>query len=173
MARLHRSTARTGSRSPAALCGSNKPITHPLGTIKARVGATHFLMKTLPRVAPEMALHVLAYNVTRVMNIMGHPAAYGAIETRKAGPIRQGDFRPAPRAFLHTKTVSATPGLFLTAAVLSVTSAADLISVGEQRCWRYRVSWELRQSRCYAGTCSRSPRGQLRRDLLHCALPPL
>ena len=36
--------------------------------------ATHFLMKTLPRVAAEMALDVLAYNLTRVMNIMGvHP----------------------------------------------------------------------------------------------------
>ena len=34
-------------------------------------GATHFLMKTLPRVAIEMALHVLAYNLTRVMNIIG------------------------------------------------------------------------------------------------------
>jgi Transposase DDE domain len=47
---------------------------HPFGTIKAWMGATHFLMKTLPRVATEMALHVLAYNLTRVMNIMGvHP----------------------------------------------------------------------------------------------------
>ena len=35
------------------------------------MGATHFLMKTLPRVATEMALHVLAYNLTRVMNILG------------------------------------------------------------------------------------------------------
>ena len=35
------------------------------------MGATHFLMKTLPRVAAEMALHVLAYNLTRVMNIIG------------------------------------------------------------------------------------------------------
>jgi hypothetical protein len=33
--------------------------------------ATHFLMKTLPKVATEMALHVLAYNLTRVMNIVG------------------------------------------------------------------------------------------------------
>ena len=39
--------------------------------MKAWMGATHFLMKTLPRVASEMALHVLAYNMTRVMNIMG------------------------------------------------------------------------------------------------------
>jgi transposase len=46
-------------------------VEHPFGTIKARMGATHFLMKTLPRVAAEMALHVLAYNLTRVMNIMG------------------------------------------------------------------------------------------------------
>ena len=35
------------------------------------MGATHFLMKTLPRVAAEMALHVLADNLTSVMNIMG------------------------------------------------------------------------------------------------------
>ena len=35
------------------------------------MGAAHFLMKTLPRVATEMALHVLAYNLTRVMNIIG------------------------------------------------------------------------------------------------------
>ena len=46
-------------------------VEHPFGTIKARMGATHFLMKTLPRVAAEMALHVLAYNLTRIMNIMG------------------------------------------------------------------------------------------------------
>ena len=44
---------------------------HPLGTPKMGMGATHFLMKTLPRVATEMALHVLAYNLTRVMNILG------------------------------------------------------------------------------------------------------
>ena len=34
-------------------------VEHPFGTIKARMGATHFLMKTLPRVAAEMALHVI------------------------------------------------------------------------------------------------------------------
>jgi glucose-6-phosphate 1-dehydrogenase len=49
----------------------SETVEHPFGTIKARMGATHFLMKTLPRVASEMALHVLAYNLTRVMNIMG------------------------------------------------------------------------------------------------------
>ena len=35
------------------------------------MGATHFQMKTLPKVATEMALSVLAYNLTRVMNIIG------------------------------------------------------------------------------------------------------
>jgi hypothetical protein len=35
------------------------------------MGAAHFLMKTLPRVATEMALHVLAYNMTLVMRMMG------------------------------------------------------------------------------------------------------
>jgi hypothetical protein len=44
---------------------------HPFGTIKARMGATHFLTRTLPKVATEMALTVLAYNLTRVMNIRG------------------------------------------------------------------------------------------------------
>jgi hypothetical protein len=44
---------------------------HPFTTLKMRMGATHFLMKRLPRVATEMALHVLAYNLTRVMNIIG------------------------------------------------------------------------------------------------------
>lgn len=39
--------------------------------MKARTGATHFLTKTLPKVAAEMALSVLAYNLTRVMNIVG------------------------------------------------------------------------------------------------------
>jgi hypothetical protein len=58
---------------------NGRPVEHPFGTIKARMGATHFLMKTLPRVASEMALHVLAYNLTRVMNIMGIQPLMAAI----------------------------------------------------------------------------------------------
>ena len=50
------------------------------GTIKARMGATHFLMKTMPRVAAEMALHVLAYNLTRVLNIVGVRPLMAAIQ---------------------------------------------------------------------------------------------
>jgi transposase len=44
---------------------------HPFGTMKSWMGATHFQMKTLKKVATKMALHVLAYNLMRVMNIMG------------------------------------------------------------------------------------------------------
>jgi len=43
------------------------------------LGATHFLMKTLPRVASEMALHVLAYNLTRVINIVGVKGLMAAV----------------------------------------------------------------------------------------------
>jgi len=56
---------------PEKMRQRRETVEHPFGTIKARMGATHFLTKTLPQVAAEMALHVLAYNLTRVMNIMG------------------------------------------------------------------------------------------------------
>jgi hypothetical protein len=46
-------------------------VAHPFGTIKAGMGYTHFLTKTLPRVNTEMSLQVLAYNLKRVMNILG------------------------------------------------------------------------------------------------------
>ena len=37
----------------------------------AHGGATHFLCTTLPKVATEMAICVLTYNLTRVLNIVG------------------------------------------------------------------------------------------------------
>jgi hypothetical protein len=46
-------------------------VEHPFGTLKAWMGHTHFLTKTLPRVSTEMSLHVLAYNLKRLMAIMG------------------------------------------------------------------------------------------------------
>ncbi len=56
---------------PQAMRRRRETVEHPFGTLKMRMGATHFLMKRLKNVATEMALHVLAYNLTRVMNIMG------------------------------------------------------------------------------------------------------
>jgi Transposase DDE domain len=58
-------------KNPQAMRVRRETVEHPFGTLKMRMGATHFLMKTLPRVATEMALHVLAYNLTRIMNILG------------------------------------------------------------------------------------------------------
>jgi hypothetical protein len=57
--------------NPQAMRQRRETVEHPFGTLKMRMGATHFLMKRLPKVATEMALHVLAYNLTRVMNIVG------------------------------------------------------------------------------------------------------
>ncbi len=65
---------------PEKMRQRRETVEHPFGTIKAWMGATHFLMKTLPKVATEMALHVLAYNMTRVMNIMGIQSLMAAMQ---------------------------------------------------------------------------------------------
>jgi transposase len=65
--------------NPQAMRQRRETVEHPFGTMTARMGATHFLMKTLPRVSTEMALHVLAYNLTRVMNILGIGPVLAAI----------------------------------------------------------------------------------------------
>jgi transposase len=46
-------------------------VEHPFGTLKAWMGSTHFLTRTLDRVSTEMSLHVLAYNLKRMMTICG------------------------------------------------------------------------------------------------------
>jgi macrodomain Ter protein organizer (MatP/YcbG family) len=66
-------------KNPQAMRQRRETVEHPFGTLKMRMGATHFLMKRLPKVATEMALHVLAYNLTRVMNIMGIQPLMAAI----------------------------------------------------------------------------------------------
>ena len=58
-------------QNPQAMRVRRETVEHPFATLKMRMGATHFLMKRLPNVATEMALNVLAYNLTRVMNIVG------------------------------------------------------------------------------------------------------
>lgn len=49
----------------------SQTVEHPFGTLKAWMGPTHFLTKTLKNVSTGMSLHVLAYNLKRVMNIIG------------------------------------------------------------------------------------------------------
>jgi transposase len=57
--------------NPAAMGVRRQTVEHPFGTIKCWMGWTHFLTKRLPKVATEMALNVLAYNMKRVMAIIG------------------------------------------------------------------------------------------------------
>lgn len=56
-------------------------VEHPFGTLKAWMGATHFLTKTLPKVRTEMSLNVLAYNMKRMMQMMGVRALMSALAT--------------------------------------------------------------------------------------------
>ena len=56
---------------PKIMLIRKQTVEHPFGTIKSWMGATHFLTKGLKNVSTEMNLHVLAYNLKRVMNILG------------------------------------------------------------------------------------------------------
>ena len=64
---------------PDAMRLRRETVEHPFGTLKMWMGATHFLMKRLHNVKTEMALSVLAYNFTRVMNIIGIKPLMAAI----------------------------------------------------------------------------------------------
>jgi len=67
---LDRAQARL-EKKPDAMRVRRATVEHPFGTIKSWMGATHFQMKTLPRVSTEMSLHVLAYNMKRAINLLG------------------------------------------------------------------------------------------------------
>jgi transposase len=67
-------------KNPQAMRVRRETVEHPFATLKMRMGATHFLCKTLPKVATEMALCVLGYNLTRVMTIVGVTALIEAIQ---------------------------------------------------------------------------------------------
>ena len=66
-------------RSPDAMRIRRATVEHPFGTLKAWMGSTHFLTKTRDRVSTEMSLHVLAYNMKRMMNIIGTKSLIEAI----------------------------------------------------------------------------------------------
>lgn len=65
--------------APEMMRVRRQTVEHPFGTIKAWMGATHFLTKTLPRVSTEMSLHVIAYNLKRVIKLLGIDALINAI----------------------------------------------------------------------------------------------
>jgi len=68
-------------KNPEVMRIRRQTAEHPFGTIKAWAGPQHFKMKTLPRVSTEMSLHVLAYNLKRVINLFG---VQGMIEKMQA-----------------------------------------------------------------------------------------
>lgn len=78
--------------NPEAMTVRRSTVEHPFGTIKCWMGATHFLCITLPKVATEMALNVLAYNMNRVMNIIGVDKLLEAIRAAMA-PARSKSVR--------------------------------------------------------------------------------
>ena len=67
------------SRDPALMGLRRSTVEHPFGTIKAWMGATHFRMRRLRNVRTEMAFHVLAYNIKRMINRIGVRGLLAAI----------------------------------------------------------------------------------------------
>ncbi len=57
---------------PDSMLIRKQTVEHPFGTIKSWMGSTHFLTRRLKNVGTEMSLHVLAYNLKRMISIMGH-----------------------------------------------------------------------------------------------------
>ena len=76
---LERAQARL-DRQPDAMQIRRATVEHPFGTLKYWMGSTHFLTKTLDRVSTEMSLHVLAYNMKRVMKLVGTQKLIEAIQ---------------------------------------------------------------------------------------------
>src|SRR5713226_5219500 len=68
-------------RMPEAMGVRRQTVEHPFGTLKAWMGATHFLTRTLDKVRTEMSLHVLAYNLKRMIAIIGVGPLMAAIRT--------------------------------------------------------------------------------------------
>jgi transposase len=76
--------------APDSMRIRRQTVEHPFGTIKLWMGWTHFQMRTLKHVRTEMSLHVLAYNMKRVMQILG------------IGPMIEA-MRKSLRALLHAQ----------------------------------------------------------------------
>ena len=71
---------RRMDKEPERMRVRRSTVEHPFGTLKAWMGYNHFLTRTLPRVSTEMSLHVLAYNMKRVMAIKGTRSLIAAIQ---------------------------------------------------------------------------------------------
>jgi transposase len=69
------------AQRPDAARERRQTVEHPFATLKAWMGATHFLMRRLPKVRTEMSLHVLAYNMKRVIRLLGTATLIKAMQT--------------------------------------------------------------------------------------------
>lgn len=92
---------------PEAMAIRRRTVEHVFGTLKSWMGSTHFLTRTLKNVRTEMSLSVLAYNMKRMIMMMGVPALLEAIRTENniiASSFLTTENRlPQPnRAFLHS-----------------------------------------------------------------------
>jgi hypothetical protein len=67
-------------REPERMRARRETVEHPYGTIKSWMGSTHFLTRGLASVSTEMSLHVMAYNLKRMMNIFGVKPLIEAIQ---------------------------------------------------------------------------------------------
>ena len=56
---------------PGAMGVRRQTVEHPFGTLKSWMGSTHFLTRTIEKARTEMSLHVLAYNMKRMIQIFG------------------------------------------------------------------------------------------------------
>ncbi len=89
------------SNAPEMMRVRKRTVEHPFGTLKQWMGATHFLTRKLAGVSAEMSLNVLAYNLKRVMKIIGtNQFDEGAIGLKKA------DFYPSRRLIKAALTCS-------------------------------------------------------------------
>jgi hypothetical protein len=68
------------NQEPDRMKARRETVEHPFATLKLWMGYTHFQMRTLERVGAEMSLHVLAYNLKRMINIFGVNSLIKAIQ---------------------------------------------------------------------------------------------
>jgi hypothetical protein len=67
--------------TPDSMLIRKQTVEHPFGIIRSWMGSTHFPTKRLQNVSTEMSLHVLAYNLRRVMSILGPDNLIAAMKT--------------------------------------------------------------------------------------------
>ena len=72
-------------KAPEMMRVRKRTVEHPFGTLKQWMGATRFLTRRLAGVSAELSLNVLAYNLKRVMKIIGVNGLMKALSAQKKG----------------------------------------------------------------------------------------